>query len=72
MKYDKTQIVRWAITVPEGRNGLETSLGRGDDDERDRWPAQGCEARFASASPGRLDGADVDLAHRHHRLEDAL
>ena len=27
---------------------------------------------FTSASPGCLDGGDVDLLHRHHRLEGAL
>jgi hypothetical protein len=27
---------------------------------------------FTSASPRRLDGGDVDLLHRHHRLERAL
>ena len=27
---------------------------------------------FASASPGRLDGGNVDLLHRHHRLEGTL
>jgi len=31
-------------------------------------------ASFISASPGRLDGGkgNVDLLHRHHRLEDPL
>jgi hypothetical protein len=27
---------------------------------------------FASASPRGLDGGDVDLLHRHHRLEGTL
>jgi hypothetical protein len=28
--------------------------------------------RGTSASPGRLDGGDVDLLHCHHRLEGTL
>jgi hypothetical protein len=27
---------------------------------------------FRSASPRRLNGGDVDLLHRHHRLESAF
>jgi hypothetical protein len=27
---------------------------------------------FASASAGGLDGGDVDLLHRHHRIEGTL
>ena len=33
---------------------------------------KGCFGVFPSASPRCLDGGDVDLLHRHHRLEGTL
>jgi hypothetical protein len=33
---------------------------------------QGHVGVFTSASPRCLDGGDVDLLHRHHRLEGTL
>jgi hypothetical protein len=33
---------------------------------------QGRVGMFTSASPRCLDGGDVDLLHRHHRLEGTL
>ena len=34
--------------------------------------AEGVIGVFTSASPRCLDGGDVDLLHRHHRLEGTL
>ncbi len=58
------------------RNGVrcpEADFGTGIASE---WPVtqtnKGRFGVFTSASPRCLDGGDVDLLHRHHRLEGTL
>ena len=73
-KAEQGSVNRWLIHRLSNRDDvwvpmhLTINYGRAPNtSENGRWGSV-----FTSASPGCLDGGDVDLLHRHHRLEGTL
>jgi len=73
LRFEVADIVyrRLTISMPKPTRPIERMRAIRDSRLLDASAAAHPSHLFASAPPRRLDGADVDLLHRHHRLEGA-